>query len=189
MKKPRDPTVRFWTMVEKTPSGCWLWTASKTSGGYGRFCPGSPSKKQWVVAHRFSYEQEFGPIPEGMEIHHRCETPACVNPGHLIAVSHRNHNVLLTPHSLAAQNAAKTHCAHGHRLTPENVYVWPKRPTERHCKTCRRYRMRIWNATCNPLGFGRRNHPYFPCVHCGRMIRGKANLLKHESACLRKAAQ
>jgi hypothetical protein len=32
---------------------------------------------------------------------------------------------------------AKTHCKQGHPYSPENTYVNPNRPTERHCKTCR----------------------------------------------------
>jgi hypothetical protein len=31
-----------------------------------------------------------------------------------------------------------TRCARGHLLTPDNVYVWAKRPTWRSCRECRR---------------------------------------------------
>ncbi len=33
--------------------------------------------------------------------------------------------------------ASKTHCAHGHPYTPENIYVRPSRPNARHCRMCR----------------------------------------------------
>jgi len=33
--------------------------------------------------------------------------------------------------------AEQTHCYKGHELTPENIYVWAKRPGSRFCRTCR----------------------------------------------------
>lgn len=74
---------RFWSHVDKisSPIGCWLWTASKTSGGYGKF--GISREEYWVRAHRFSYELANGPIPENLCVLHRCDVRACVNPSHL----------------------------------------------------------------------------------------------------------
>jgi hypothetical protein len=58
-------------------SGCWLWTGPVRNnrspyGQYGR-----------RPAHRYSYERQFGPIPDGCFVCHRCDTPSCVNPDHL----------------------------------------------------------------------------------------------------------
>jgi hypothetical protein len=68
---------RFWSKVDKT-SSCWLWTAA-TQGGYGVF--GVNGKT--VLAHRWVWKQERGPIPPGAQVKHYCNTNNCVNPKHL----------------------------------------------------------------------------------------------------------
>ncbi len=72
------PGQRLILRVDHRENGCWLYPVT---GGhlYGRL---RVNGKQ-VQAHRFSYEQDVGPIPEGMMVCHRCDTPACVNPDHL----------------------------------------------------------------------------------------------------------
>ena len=60
-------------------TGCFLWTGTTTGGGYGRVRRG----KRTHYAHRVAYELFVGPIPGGMNVLHRCDTPACVNPDHL----------------------------------------------------------------------------------------------------------
>jgi hypothetical protein len=58
---------------------CLMWQGSLDSTGYGqKFLPGGKS----VPAHRWHYEQNVGPIPEGLILHHRCEQRACVNWDH-----------------------------------------------------------------------------------------------------------
>lgn len=76
----QDPTVRFWTKVEKSGvDECWLWQAGRNPKGYGCF----GNRGRGYLAHRWAYESVVGEIPSGMFVCHRCDTPACVNPSHL----------------------------------------------------------------------------------------------------------
>src|ERR1700685_2211928 len=79
INRPRVEVVGFDAMVEPQANGCILWTAGKTLKGYGEF---RSQGVRWY-AHRFAWRRANGPIPEGMQVLHRCDTPACVNPEHL----------------------------------------------------------------------------------------------------------
>jgi HNH endonuclease len=68
-------------------NGCWIWQLARNSKGYGTRW--DRTTKRLVQAHRWYYEQAFGPIPEGMWIDHLCKTKACVNPDHLEPVTPR----------------------------------------------------------------------------------------------------
>lgn len=70
---------RFWGRVDKS-GDCWLWTGGTSSGGYGA---ATWPNGQQTTAHRVSWEITYGPIPDGMQVLHRCDNPACVRPDHL----------------------------------------------------------------------------------------------------------
>jgi hypothetical protein len=73
----------FWDSVYiATDGGCWLWFGMKDGDGYGRVITSRQPLKR-SGAHRVSYELHNGPITRGMQVLHRCDTPACVNPAHL----------------------------------------------------------------------------------------------------------
>lgn len=66
---------RFWEKVNKT-EGCWLWTAGLTSTGYPSF--------ESRVGTRVLWEKLNGPIPPGLFVMHKCDTPKCVRLDHLM---------------------------------------------------------------------------------------------------------
>jgi len=82
---PRPAIERLLDRIEPIPfSGCWIWMGRITKAGYG--CISSHSAYRYT--HRLTYEHFVGPIPEGMEIDHKCRVRSCCNPDHLEAVTH-----------------------------------------------------------------------------------------------------
>lgn len=66
---------------------CLVWMGGKNPSGYGRLWDG----ERLVYPHRWAYEQEHGPIPDGLEIDHLCWERACCNTAHLrLATRYQN---------------------------------------------------------------------------------------------------
>jgi hypothetical protein len=85
------PEQRVWQYVEKTDT-CWLWTGTLNDHGYGTLQTmrlSTDGRRYPNKAHRFVYELLKGPIPEGMELDHKCRIPRCVRPEHLEPVTHK----------------------------------------------------------------------------------------------------
>jgi hypothetical protein len=68
-------------------TGCWNWQRGMFDHGYGKIERGG---KQ-IGAHCFMWTKLRGPIPEGLDLHHTCENPRCVNPDHLEPLTRREH--------------------------------------------------------------------------------------------------
>jgi hypothetical protein len=66
-----------------TDTGCRLWTGHTYSNGYGRMNVGGRAR----LVHRLSYTEFVGPIPDGLEIDHRCRNKLCIEPAHLEPVT------------------------------------------------------------------------------------------------------
>ena len=111
-------------------TGCWRWTAAKNGYGAGRFYDG----EKLVQAHRYSYEQLRGPIPDELQPDHLCRHRDCVNPWHIELVTCAEN--LARGFTIAKMRAAMEECIHGHGFTPENTYIKPN--GARHCRACRR---------------------------------------------------
>lgn len=82
---------RFWDKVSPEPNtGCWLWTASVSVGGYGFY---GVKQRDIRNAHRVLFESQHGPLGS-MQVDHVCRVRSCVNPEHLRActMSQNQHN-------------------------------------------------------------------------------------------------
>ncbi len=60
-------------------SGCWLWTASLNSWGYGNM----RGLDRVERSHRIAWQLYRGEIPLDLQVCHKCDVPSCVNPDHL----------------------------------------------------------------------------------------------------------
>lgn len=76
-----NPEERFWSKVDRS-GDCWEFTGWSRNG-YGRFWFDGKDGE----AHRYAYELENGPIPDGMQIDHQCHNTMCVRASHLRPVT------------------------------------------------------------------------------------------------------
>lgn len=76
--------VSFFKKLKKTKT-CWIWTGCKLKSGYGQIGRhGGP----YYQTHRLSWIIANGPIPDNLQVLHRCDNPPCCNPDHLFLGTH-----------------------------------------------------------------------------------------------------
>ena len=110
-------------------TGCWNWTGSKQSKGYGyaRF-----NRKMYLV-HRLAafFFLDFD-LNSGNIVMHKCDNPPCFNPQHLFVGTNADN----TKDAMKKGRLRKGLCRLGHKITGGNVYTPPN--GNRRCKLCKR---------------------------------------------------
>jgi HNH endonuclease len=125
-RSPGPPRSDLERLMDRTVLGpthpklgtCWLFTGP--ADPYGRLGKGAER-----LTHRVGWKLLCGPIPDGMELHHRCGVHACWNPAHLAIVSHAEN----------LRHERRTHCRRGHPLSGPNLRIDP-RTKARICRAC-----------------------------------------------------
>ena len=127
---------RFFAKVDRSggDDACWPWLGGTTKRGYGMFRCGG----RMLLAHRFGYELQIGPIPAGLHIDHLCRNRACQNARHMEPVTNAE-NVRRGEAGL--NHRSKTHCLQGHPYAGANLYVNPR--GARECRSCRTHARKV----------------------------------------------
>lgn len=112
---------------------CILWDGTVNPQGYGvrMNSDRAPGEAKQVLAHRWAWAQRHGPIPAGMYICHRCDTPRCVNPDHLFLGTPSDNTRDAIAKGRRKQMPQQERCKRGHLIEARASGV-------RCCRTCHR---------------------------------------------------
>lgn len=116
-----------------TNGGCWLWTGRVS--GYKFRGRARQSDGRHIAAARMSFVSFSGPVPSGLQVLHKCNVPACVNPAHLYAGTHQDN---MRDLAKTGWYTRQTHCVRGHLLDSDAAL---RRGNVRKCRLCARERL------------------------------------------------
>ncbi|MEU3507668.1 HNH endonuclease signature motif containing protein [Streptomyces longwoodensis] len=146
----------------ETTSACKPWTGRTNGDGYGM--------QGKYLAHRVAWQNERGPIPEGMTLDHTCHDPAvcrlgkqcphrrCVNVDHLeLCTADENK----TRGGAGLPQLAKVSCPQGHPYAGANLLV---SGGKRLCRTCRREKLRARREVAKRQRCEKAGHTFTPEV-------------------------
>src|SRR5208337_379303 len=104
---------RFWAKVDKqgpikSPilGPCWEWMAGLSTDGYGQFWYNGRNRRAHIVAWLLTGKT----LPEGLEVCHHCDNPACVRDSHLFIGTHTD-NFLDAVEKGRISKGENQHCA------------------------------------------------------------------------------
>lgn len=138
--------------------GCIGWEGAHDSHGYPHLTRKEEDGKHSYRVFRVLYEAFVGPIPDGLQLHHRCENKWCVNPLHGRPVSQREHSAL---HS----KPRRTHCSSGHLMDEENTVV--------HRRSSRASGVRFFCRKCRQIEY---SDPEYKATRARAMRERRARL-------------
>ncbi len=180
---------RFMRYVEQS-CGCWLWTgaADRRVGSrdtYGRFRIAG----QTVRAHRFLYSVVVGAIPQGLCVRHACDTPACVNPQHLLVGTHAENMSDMARRGRANGRLRGIQvCVSGrHPLAGDNLKVTQE--GRRLCRACRKETERRDNAAMSLRRASKPAHSERVCLFCATSFRQSNHAGAPAKYCSRKCRE
>lgn len=138
---------RIMARVERR-DGCLMWQGATTRGGYGRIV----FKRRYYYVHRAVWAHFNGPIPDGYDVCHSCDTPGCCDIEHLWAGTAKDNiqdSVRKGRHGVKGCKGPRLllrdreYCCHGHKLSDVGVgeFMSRGRPVG-YCRECSRIKDR-----------------------------------------------
>ena len=129
---------RLAAAATRQPNGCLEWDRARHADGYGHFYLDGRIQ----LAHRAAWIIANGPIPDDMNVCHRCDNPPCIDPAHLF-LGTQSDNVADMVAKGRHMNNRRTHCKRGHEFTEENTRIDDR--GNRNCRTCTAEYQRAYN--------------------------------------------
>jgi hypothetical protein len=133
MYKRNTPHTVESLMARTTKRGpCRIWQgATNSTNGYGV----SVYKGKQTTVHRIVYLLVHGYLDDNKDVHHTCRNRACINPDHLVLVTHAE--------NMALDRMARDTCRAGHPWNEDNTYLATVKRKQggtreqRYCRVCR----------------------------------------------------
>jgi len=122
-------SIRLAALSRRDDAGCLIFTgAIHPKTGYGLFAVKTGTTAR---AHRVAWEEANGPIPTGMQVCHRCDVRACIEPGHLFLGTNTDNVRDMEAKGRARKVSGESH--HNARITDEQarqIYLDGRAPGE-----------------------------------------------------------